>query len=85
MELVKLGKKGQVSIPKSVLRKVGITGETPLLVDITEDGAIIMRQAAVYPIEIYSDARIAEFLEEDALTPKEESLLKKGLKKKKAA
>jgi AbrB family looped-hinge helix DNA binding protein len=69
MQLVKLGKKGQVSLPKAILQQVGISGETPLLVDTTADGAIVLRQAGVYPIEIYSDERIASFLEEDRMTP----------------
>ena len=85
MEMVKLGKKGQVSIPKSVLKRVGLTGEAPLLVETTEDGAIVLRQAAVYPVEIYSDARVKEFLEEDCLTPDEAKRIKSALKKKKAA
>lgn len=85
MEMVKLGKKGQVSIPKSVLKRVGITGEAPLLVETTEDGAIVLRQAAVYPVEIYSDARIKQFLEEDHLTAEEAKRIKAALKKKKAA
>ena len=84
MEMIKLGKKGQVSIPKSVLKKVGITDETPLLVDTTDDGAIILRQAVVYPIEIYSDERIVEFLEADKL-PVAARALKKALAKKKVA
>lgn len=85
MDMVKLGKKGQVSIPKSVLKRVGISGEVPLLVETTEDGAIVLRQAAVYPIEIYSEARISEFLEEDRLTPEDSKRIKSALKKKKAA
>ena len=85
MEMVKLGKKGQVSIPKSVLKRVGITGEVPLLVETTDDGAIVLRQAAVYPVEIYSDARVKEFLEEDRLTPDEAGRIKAALKNKKAA
>ncbi|HEY6872200.1 MAG TPA: AbrB/MazE/SpoVT family DNA-binding domain-containing protein [Geobacteraceae bacterium] len=85
MDMVKLGKKGQVSIPKSVLKRVGITGEVPLLVETTEDGAIVLRQAAVYPVEIYSETRIKEFLEEDRLTPDETSRIKAALRKKKAA
>ena len=85
MEMVKLGKKGQVSIPKAVLKRVGITGEAPLLVETTEDGAIILRQAAVYPVEMYSDARVKEFLEEDRLTADEAGQIKGALKKKKAA
>ncbi len=76
MEIIKLGEKGQVSIPKSVLKRVGITGEAPLLVETTEDGTIVLRQAAVYPVEIYSDARVKEFLEEDQITPDETSRMK---------
>ena len=82
MDMIKLGKKGQVSIPKSVLKRVGITGEVPLLVETTEDGAIILRQAAVFPIEIYSDARVKEFLDEDLLTPVEAERIKAAVKKK---
>lgn len=85
MDMVKLGKKGQVSIPKSVLQRVGITGDTPLLVETTEDGAIVLRQAAVYPIEIYSDARINAFLEEDRLNSNESRRVKAAINKKKAA
>jgi AbrB family looped-hinge helix DNA binding protein len=59
--MVKLGKRGQLSIPKSVLSRLGLEGEVPLLVETTEDGAILLRPAGVYPIEIYSDERIEEF------------------------
>lgn len=69
MELVKLGKKGQLSVPRSVLRQVGITTETPVLVEATEDGAILIRPAAVYPVEVYSDERVEEFLAADSPTP----------------
>ena len=61
MEMIKLGKRGQVSIPKSVLNRLGIEGEVPMLVDTTDDGAILLRPAGVYPIELYSDERIEEF------------------------
>ena len=81
MQLVKLGKKGQVSLPKGILQQAGISGEMPLLVDATDDGAIILRQAGVYPIEIYSDERIASFLEEDRITPEQTAMLNKTLKK----
>lgn len=59
--MIKLGKRGQVSIPKSVLNRLGIEGEVPMLVDTTDDGAILLRPAGVYPIELYSDERIEEF------------------------
>jgi AbrB family looped-hinge helix DNA binding protein len=67
MEVIKLGKKGQVSLPSAILRKLGLEGSATLLVDTTDDGAVILRPAAVYPIETYSDARIAEFERENAI------------------
>lgn len=81
MQLVKLGKKGQISLPRALLQRAGISGETPLLLEATDDGAIILRQAGVYPIEIYSDERIAAFMEEDKMTPKQTAMLNKALKK----
>lgn len=61
MELAKLGKKGQVTIPRPVLKRLGLEGEVPLTVETTPDGAILLRQAVLVPIEIYSEARIKEF------------------------
>ena len=69
MNLIKLGKKGQVSIPQGVLRQLGIAPDSPLLVETTDDGAIVLRQVSVHPIEIYSDERLAEFAREDTMTP----------------
>jgi AbrB family looped-hinge helix DNA binding protein len=69
--MARIGKKGQLSIPKAVLDRLGIEPETVMLVETTDDGSIILRPAGVYPVELYSDARVSEFLEEDRLTDKE--------------
>lgn len=69
MDMVKLGRKGQVSIPKAVLERLGLVGEVPLLVETTLDGAILLRPAGVYPIEIYSDDRAREFDDADRMDP----------------
>ena len=80
MELVKLGKRGQLSIPRAVLRRLGIAGEQTLLVDTAADGSIVLRQAGVYPLEIYGEERLREFEESDRLTPQESTRLKRKLK-----
>ncbi|MCF8003885.1 MAG: AbrB/MazE/SpoVT family DNA-binding domain-containing protein [Chromatiaceae bacterium] len=67
MDLVKLGKKGQVTIPRAILRSIGLSEEAPLLVEATREGAILLKPAAVYPIEVYSDQRVAEFERENAV------------------
>jgi len=61
MDLIKLGKKGQLSLPAAMLRKMGIQGAATLLAEATEDGAVILRPAAVYPVEVYTAARMQEF------------------------
>ena len=81
MELVKLGKSGQVSIPRAILRRLGISGEQAFLVDTTPDGAIVLKQAGVYPIEIYSDERVREFDDADHLSAGEAAKLKRALKR----
>ena len=76
MNMTRIGKKGQVSIPKAILDKLGIAPETVMLVESADDGSIILRPAGVYPVELYSDARVSEFLEEDRLTDKDVARLR---------
>ena len=80
MDLVKLGKSGQVSIPRAILRRLGIVGEQTLLVDTSADGSIVLRQAGVYPLEIYGEERLREFQEADRMTAAEGARLKRKLK-----
>jgi bifunctional DNA-binding transcriptional regulator/antitoxin component of YhaV-PrlF toxin-antitoxin module len=81
MELVKLSKKGQLSIPRTILRRLGIASETPMLVDVTPQGVIELRPAAVFPIETYSDARLKEFEAENRMAPAEKAIVGKVLAK----
>ena len=78
METAKLGRKGQLSIPKSVLERLGIQGETLLAVEVTDEGAILLRQVKVYPLEIYSEERLREFEESDRITPEESRRIAKS-------
>ena len=48
MEMTRLGKKGQVSIPKAVIDRLGLEPETVLLVETTSDGSIMLRPAGVF-------------------------------------
>jgi len=83
MDTVKLGKKGQLSLPASVLRKLGLQGAATLIVEATDDGAVILRPAGVYPIELYTDARIKEFEEANRLTKSEQARVRKALARRK--
>ena len=82
MEFVKLGKKGQLSLPAGVLRRLGLQGPATLLVEATEDGAVVLRPAAVVPVEIYSDARAREFEEANRGSAAENARVAKALKRR---
>ncbi|MEO7726937.1 MAG: AbrB/MazE/SpoVT family DNA-binding domain-containing protein [Burkholderiales bacterium] len=83
MDIVKLGKKGQLSLPAAVLRKIGLQGAATMLVEATDDGAVILRPAGVYPIEVYTEARIAEFDRANQRAEVEEVRVRKALKRRK--
>lgn len=80
MDVVRLGKKGQVSLPAAVLRKLGLQGRATLLVEATDDGAVILRPAGVYPIELYTDKRIKEFERENSVPQELEARVDRLLK-----
>ncbi|MFN7569912.1 MAG: AbrB/MazE/SpoVT family DNA-binding domain-containing protein [Betaproteobacteria bacterium] len=61
MELARLGRKGQLTIPRAALDRAGWAPEVPLSVETLPDGAIVLRPVAVLPVEMYSDERIAGF------------------------
>ena len=80
MEIVRLGKKGQISLPRAVLRRLGLGGEALLLVDVTPEGGILLRPAGVYPIELYGQKRIKKFLAEGRITPRESRRVKRRIR-----
>jgi AbrB family looped-hinge helix DNA binding protein len=83
MDAIRLGKKGQLSLPAAVLRKMGIQGAATLLIETTDDGAVILRPAAVYPVEIYTEARMKEFEAANRGTELEAARVRKALVRRK--
>ena len=61
MEAIKLGKNGQIAIPRAVMKRLNLKGDETLLLEVADDGTIRLRPAAVLPIELYSGSRIREF------------------------
>lgn len=64
MSIVKLEPQGKLSLPQEILKQLGLGDEATLLVETTDDGAIVLRPTEIYAVEIYSSDRIEEFLEE---------------------
>lgn len=49
------------------MKRLHLRGNETLLLDVSDDGVIRLRPAAVLPIEIYTPERIAEFERESAV------------------
>ena len=65
LESVTITDRGTLTLPSSVRKSLGITGGQQMLLDVTESGEIILRPATLVPVELYTDARIAEFRQDD--------------------
>ena len=77
--LIRIQSKGLVTIPKKVRDELDLQENSHLKVSV-QNGKVVLEPARTrsYPIRIYSDAEIAQFLEYDKLDPK----LAKKLEKK---
>mgnify|MGYP003529781473 CR=1 FL=1 len=60
MELAKLSRKGQLYIPKRLLKALGVEGEAYFLVELAPEGGLLLRPAGVYPLEAYTPERLQE-------------------------
>ena len=73
-EPIRINGRGSMTLPKILRKKLGIINGGVLLAETTSEG-VILRPAVAFPIEIYTDERIAEF-------ESEEEKLKQHIKKK---
>ncbi len=65
-ELSKVGKRGTLVIPAGLRRRFNVTVGSVLMAEETPDG-ILLRPAAVLPMEAYTRERKAEFLLSNAV------------------
>jgi len=70
MESARVGKRGAIVVPAKLRKQFGIEEGSIVTAEAREDG-ILIRRAAVVPIEIYSPERKAEFLLNNSITPED--------------
>jgi len=70
-KVVKINGRGTLTLPKELRVRLGVeSAGRSLVAEETKDG-ILLRAAATFPIEVYSEERMREFSRnnEDALSP----------------
>lgn len=68
--IAQLSARGTLTLPAEVRRDLGLTEGDVLTVEIRE-GAVVLTPTVLTPIEIYTEARIAEFDESARMTAQE--------------
>lgn len=64
-EIIPLTERGSLTLPAAFRKELGLSGKQQLIAQINDMGEIVLKPAAVFPIETYSDERIKEFAEQD--------------------
>ena len=77
-----VSERGQITLPAALRKRLGIRAGGILIVE-DRNGELVLRPAAVLPLETYTDQQVAEWDEADRLTPEQRKRVI-GRKSKKA-
>ena len=77
--IIKVNSRGTLTLPKAMRKALGVADGGTLLCDL-QGGNVVLQSMMAYPIEMYTDERIAEFKEdEDSIGDIEGLLEREGL------
>jgi bifunctional DNA-binding transcriptional regulator/antitoxin component of YhaV-PrlF toxin-antitoxin module len=77
MDTIQINARGTLTLPKPLRKKLGLEKGGIVIAEASEQG-VFLKPAVAYPIEMYTDARVAEFNEGEEELKKH--LAKKGIK-----
>ncbi len=75
-KVININDRGTLTLPKEMRRRLGVERNAQVVAEDTDEG-ILLRPGVTFPVELYSEKRLAEFRRNN-----EESLAGYRLKKK---
>jgi bifunctional DNA-binding transcriptional regulator/antitoxin component of YhaV-PrlF toxin-antitoxin module len=57
---IQVSNRGSLTLPKALRKRLGLDKSGVLIAEDSE-GGIVLRPAVAYPIEVYTESRVAEF------------------------
>jgi bifunctional DNA-binding transcriptional regulator/antitoxin component of YhaV-PrlF toxin-antitoxin module len=75
-KVININNRGILTLPKEMRRRLGVNGNSQIIAEETGDG-VLLRAGVTFPVELYSDKRLAEFDRNN-----EQALARYRLKKK---
>ena len=76
-KVISINQRGTLTLPKDLRQRLGVRHGGQVVAEETDNG-ILLRAGATFPVEIYSDTRLAEFNRNN-----EDALARYPIKKKK--
>ena len=64
MTTIQINKRGTLTLPKEFRKMLGLENGGVVMAESSEKG-LLLKPALAFPIELYSDSRVAEFDKED--------------------
>ena len=67
-KVININERGTLTLPKEMRLRLGVSANAQVVAEETDEG-ILLRAGVTFPVEMYSDKRVAEFRKhnEDAL------------------
>ncbi|MGH7992847.1 MAG: AbrB/MazE/SpoVT family DNA-binding domain-containing protein [Limisphaerales bacterium] len=59
-KVININERGTLTLPRELRRRLGVNGSSQVVAEATDEG-ILLRAGATFPVEIYSEKRLAEF------------------------
>jgi AbrB family looped-hinge helix DNA binding protein len=59
-KVININERGTLTLPKELRRRIGLKGSGQVVAEETSDG-ILIRAGVTFPVEMYTDKRVAEF------------------------
>jgi antitoxin PrlF len=60
-KVININERGTLTLPKELRRRIGLKGGGQVVAEETSDG-ILIRAGVTFPVELYTDKRVAEFV-----------------------
>jgi bifunctional DNA-binding transcriptional regulator/antitoxin component of YhaV-PrlF toxin-antitoxin module len=59
-KVININDRGTLTLPKEMRQRLGVSRSAQVVAEETDDG-ILLRAGVTFPVELYSDKRVAEF------------------------
>lgn len=60
IKVVNINERGTLTLPREMRRRLGVNGQAQVVAEETDEG-VLLRPGVTFPVEVYSDNRLAEF------------------------